>query len=705
MQINTELHAPYHFIPQSKWVFSPPWAHLVSHDMPFQDGISGELKLRINALSDICVGGKNSDRTVDWAVDANGHPVIPGSSLKGMLRSVLEIATFSKMQFVDKDKRFAYRDFKNCDKYINVISNSKVVAGYVKKNSDGMYKFTACKYAKLMHEHVKEVWKIDKLRYNSSMVEKRKMFSAKTSKPLQFGLRPASGKSQRNFVKRVDLSGNEHQDGFLVLTGSRIGSKNKPALQFDYVFYGQDNMRFSDEEVTQAYREFEQGQIDANGNELEQFASLKKHAHPVYGYPVFLAVDKKTQKIRGMGIAQLPKLLYTHSVGALMANQLHNEPLYDFAETLFGAIKDDLGELSLRSRVHFADAPAMTKPTMSSREYAMSGPSPTFCAGYLQQQFKSSVKNFDGGTKINGWKRYPPKQRDYEPQGVTDNMKSTLKVVPQGTSFEASIMVHNLKPEELGALLWAIQLGTQRNERLAHNIGHGKPLGLGIVDVELAGTNLITTQYESFKNVQSSIDRFVACMNTHYPSDKQSWDNSGQIKMLQSFADYQQNSDRKELRYMDLEDGVSYKNSDRGMLFEWKDKGQPISKSEIGVTPQTSGMVQGRLTQFLRPENFGKYAPKAPAASEAFREVEAFQDLCVWLDNPEVNYKKTNVAVLFDAIKYFVETCPEDKVIGLVLLTQFETPEIKSSLKVKNKERAKERKALFAQLQGLCDGQ
>ena len=115
MNINTELHAPYHFVPQSKWVFSPPWAHLASHDMPFQDGISGELKLTINTLSDICVGGKNSGRIVDWGVDSNGHPVIPGSSLKGMLRSVLEIATFSKMQFVDTEKRFAYRDFNNCE--------------------------------------------------------------------------------------------------------------------------------------------------------------------------------------------------------------------------------------------------------------------------------------------------------------------------------------------------------------------------------------------------------------------------------------------------------------------------------------------------------------------------------------------------------------------------------------------------------------
>ncbi|AXY00928.1 hypothetical protein D1115_06495 [Vibrio alfacsensis] len=45
----SSVHAPYHFVPLSKWVYMPDWAHLVSHDHPFEDGHSGviEYKLKI----------------------------------------------------------------------------------------------------------------------------------------------------------------------------------------------------------------------------------------------------------------------------------------------------------------------------------------------------------------------------------------------------------------------------------------------------------------------------------------------------------------------------------------------------------------------------------------------------------------------------------------------------------------------------------
>ena len=54
----SQLTAPYRFVPLSALVMLPDWADLVSHDMPFADGVSGELSYRITAHTRLCVGGE-----------------------------------------------------------------------------------------------------------------------------------------------------------------------------------------------------------------------------------------------------------------------------------------------------------------------------------------------------------------------------------------------------------------------------------------------------------------------------------------------------------------------------------------------------------------------------------------------------------------------------------------------------------------------
>ncbi|OOE60786.1 RAMP superfamily CRISPR-associated protein [Salinivibrio sp. IB282] len=106
------VHAPYHFAPLSRWVYMPEWAHLVSHDVPFKDGYSGVIHYTLSNRTALCVGGQQTadkPAKVKWQRDPEGNPVIPSSSLKGMLRNHLDIATFAKMRQVD-DQHLTYRD-------------------------------------------------------------------------------------------------------------------------------------------------------------------------------------------------------------------------------------------------------------------------------------------------------------------------------------------------------------------------------------------------------------------------------------------------------------------------------------------------------------------------------------------------------------------------------------------------------------------
>ena len=117
-----KITAPYNFVPLSKKVFFPDWADKVSHDVPFADGISGELECELTTHTPIYVrnGGKWEDGEV-FKIGSEAqmffyvregekrHFMIPGTSLKGMLRNVVEIASFGKMCRVD-DHRYGLRD-------------------------------------------------------------------------------------------------------------------------------------------------------------------------------------------------------------------------------------------------------------------------------------------------------------------------------------------------------------------------------------------------------------------------------------------------------------------------------------------------------------------------------------------------------------------------------------------------------------------
>lgn len=49
------ITAPFNFVPLNEKVFFPLWAEYVSHDIPFEDGESGEIDITITAKSPIFV--------------------------------------------------------------------------------------------------------------------------------------------------------------------------------------------------------------------------------------------------------------------------------------------------------------------------------------------------------------------------------------------------------------------------------------------------------------------------------------------------------------------------------------------------------------------------------------------------------------------------------------------------------------------------
>ena len=119
------IRAPFNFVPLSSNVYFPEWANQISQDIPFSDGMSGIIELKITAESPIFVRNGHTKKDAEdkdetyksFSKTDDGRYFIPATSIKGAIRNVLEIMSFSKMSHID-NKRFSIRDLQ-LKKYLN----------------------------------------------------------------------------------------------------------------------------------------------------------------------------------------------------------------------------------------------------------------------------------------------------------------------------------------------------------------------------------------------------------------------------------------------------------------------------------------------------------------------------------------------------------------------------------------------------------
>jgi len=128
------ITAPFNFVPLSEKVFFPDWAEEVSHDVPFEDAQSGVIDITMTAKSPLFVRDHNDEEKF---CNHNGTQYIPGPSVKGMVRNVLEIMSFSKIPIDSKThaKTMSVRDMSNRNELVGTASG----CGFLKKDAEGKW--------------------------------------------------------------------------------------------------------------------------------------------------------------------------------------------------------------------------------------------------------------------------------------------------------------------------------------------------------------------------------------------------------------------------------------------------------------------------------------------------------------------------------------------------------------------------------------
>lgn len=594
------IKAPFNFVPLSEKVVYPDWADQISHDIPFSDGESGEITLKLIAKTPVFVRNghakKDSEAAKEFShyKDENGQKkyFIPGTSIKGMIRNVMEIMTFGKMN-LDKNMRFATRDWNNQRIYDlkKITEQQKVRCGYLYKEGDKYFIEDHGTPYRINHKRIDE-----HIGGNKRIFEKNfsKAHGVDLNKPIQ-GKDPKSAYFKYSLIK--DLPGNLFKNQRFTIDNEfandnqsqRVKGDPNGELFGDIIFTGQPDKWSSD---NQAQRENDKGKgkfyefvfgseitgapLEVSEDMFEQFKFFhsdsedwqklwKAKFNTNHGrVPVFFRLDGMF--IKDFGLAFLYKTPFKYSVKEIGNKHQKefdvNRP--DFTECIFGFSnkKDNQTKYSKfsKGRVQFGHATAIDNPTkLDLVTTIMGSPKASYYPIYVKQNHghiglvetkmdgKKSFYNYttyqDDNSVPSGWKRYPIKRNLTVRPSDNPNLQTSFYPLAAESTFEQKIRFHNLRPIELGALLAAITFHGNEHT-LFHSIGLGKPMGFGKLKVVVLATN------KEF-DIKKHLSLFEDFMNKELGK---SWVQTDQmIELLTMARDIDAIKERELLDYMKMD--------------------------------------------------------------------------------------------------------------------------------------------------------
>lgn len=615
-----EHTAPYGFVPLSRFVFTPEWADLASSDHPFEDGICGRLEVEIEALAPIFTRGAERER---FFTLPDGRFAIPGSTVRGLLRNTLEIATFGWMSRVN-DHRYGVRDLRNPSLYVrhmaDVLESASgvrepmplVSAGWLQRTPDFerweagelddeavVAQIVPCNFAKVEYDHLKAlarergIGNFDPGRRQSAVA---KYGAWKASLEAEFEVQPIRkasalpGKLEAAYrEKRFGEYGRAVPGqqrairGTLVFTGQpskysaqnsrRRGSGNPK--HHDFFFHALEGAQ-PIEVKARLFRDFEfvhsdrgeQHSLNRSDTPNKEWKFWREKFEGKNGrVPVFYLLDQATGELRAFGLAMMFRLAYRFSVRDSVRNvqELAFEPVGrsgrkpDLVETLFGYAGERKGEASaqaLRGRVGvgtFVAATPAPREWPENVRVVLAAPKASYYPNYIEQgpeqhpgaRPQGEYKTFmDEDAVIRGWKRYrvldkvvtPPIPRDASGKELDIvRVGTTFRPLAPGVKFTGEIRVHNVKPEELGAIVWALDFGGERG--CEHLLGLANALGYGRVRLRLIASDCRNMRGEVVEP-RSCVAGFVkameeACRKGQVPGG---WRNSPQVTELLNLA-------------------------------------------------------------------------------------------------------------------------------------------------------------------------
>jgi len=424
---------------------------------------------------------------------------IPGSSLRGMLRSLFEIVTFSKLQPIF-DRKLFYRsvEVSSMGETYRGRMVGKVEAGFVMLNSKGEREIAVCQKLRVPRDLIGGIRV-----YDGSGPNRTARWRSSYHQYQRVWVKPG----EKDRIESIaDRPAPDHLEGILVITGD-VPRKKK---EFVFLAPSHDVLpmspelwdRFHDNDQITNWQEkaFPVDQPSAGGRPKP--GAFPSKPASAWGDPVFFL--REGGQVSFFGRAMMFRLPYLHSplnlVEAPLKKALRSpETLIDLAEGVFGFVDRATGDDSRRAyagRVNITQAVIDPSDDQSPYEedhtaqLMLQTPKPTSFQHYLEQKAQP-LKHYDTpGAQLRGHKLYWRRNLLHtsaaaplldDGKAARADMITKVRALRPDIRFQFRVSFENLTDIELGALVWAIQLPPNRY----HALGLGKPAGMGVVRLEV----------------------------------------------------------------------------------------------------------------------------------------------------------------------------------------------------------------------------
>jgi len=553
--------APYNFVPFTDQVYKYPENKQAWHDDVSDRLLTGEIEYEITANTPIII----DDGKGNFYQTADGTYAIPGSSVRGLIRSnvqILGLSSFSNdiddyalmyRNVASGAEKIRYSDILGADQIpidngdesqkISILKNVK--AGYIAKEN-GKYKiyqtavgpikkeygemnYYALSERKIVHEYLQA----EKAKEERAVAEKAAVGNIKTGNvkdeenvenagktddkekfSYEFFIR--NGKSimqhtcEKEFKRkengrRVQYIADKNKDykpysypvsyeisnvkdvqavgwpkkyskeGYAVSSGAM--SQKKVIYIIPEIDRKKKPIDIPEEDILSFKIDFEKKKNTLKTSKNQEFFDLPKEGEtkPVF----YIQLGGRLY----FGFTPRLRLFYDHSIRDGLPEG-HKEQILDYSSAIFGySTKKE----SFKSKVSFSDARVIDSPTvMNGHQAILAEPKPTSYLDYLVQDSETETYtyNSDNHMRLRGVKQYWL-HSEAHPQNIDPSKKEVsteFSPLEKGTTFKGKIRYKNLAPDELGLLLWGIQLEKGKSRM---NIGKAKPLGYGNITMTI----------------------------------------------------------------------------------------------------------------------------------------------------------------------------------------------------------------------------
>jgi CRISPR-associated protein (TIGR03986 family) len=556
--------APFRFVTLAD-VVAP--SEPVRRDLPVPDGFEASIEVVWAAETPLLIGEEREEQVgrvrlpVVVPMTLGGTHVIPGATLKGMLRAAIEIVAHGRIgEFANLHHRYGLRDF-NHPYYAetDVMKPDRVGAGFLHWKTDptaengrrwvltplGPDRWASIEIEELLG-HVKDETKpSNRVKWvNTPLHEKYGYLGMRTDlddgtrlydfRKSPFNVTPRKwelpDRSRERWMSHPVSTGG--QPAIPVFAGEFKG--DNVTKRFEYVFFD-DPSAVGVELSQQAVDQFTLLNCRPSKNKQEPDGSYAE-LHPTLArgarIPVFY-VGTPNEPNFHFGLTRLFKIAHRRSVGdVLHQSQAAHEQNWtskegrkvyvaDYVEELFGYVADPKrrpgateerhspNAVARKGRIAFSFARVINPDRIMETngepiETIMMAPRASFAPFYLRSDSEKDY-SADDAPKVAGRKRYLPAHRNGHPvtsstiaaigraQSAAVGRNSGRPASPEVFShlrflvgrngaeplFASEIRLHNVRADEIGAVLFALTHGGDPTKPYRHMLGRAKAFGAG----------------------------------------------------------------------------------------------------------------------------------------------------------------------------------------------------------------------------------